>query len=91
MVSGPPRVASEWDAITLGELIKEIICAGEQIRHCAFRARDLVHHLTGIRRDLLVQVQFIIRGADERFGEVYRVVNDLDYRKPVSVPDPVFG
>src|SRR5437868_1819724 len=63
-------------AIPLSKFRKKRVGARQMIWHRSFRAHDLPHHFTGIRRDLLVQVEFVVGTPDEGLGEIYRVVDD---------------
>ncbi len=38
-----------------------------------------------------MQIQFIIRGADERLSEVHGIFHDLDDREPITMPNPMLG
>ena len=38
-----------------------------------------------------MRVELVVGGADERLGEIHRVVDDRHHGQEIAVPDPVFG
>ena len=61
------------------------------MRHDALRTIDLHDDLTRIRRDLLMRIQGEVGRADERLGEIHRIVDEDDPRQIVAVADEMFG
>ena len=45
-------------------------------RDHALRPLHFAHHLARIRRNVLMQVQLVIGAADERLGQINRIVDD---------------
>src|ERR1051325_11255633 len=56
----------ERNLVVVAELVEIGIGARQQMRNHAARTIDLRHHAARIRRHLLMQIELVIRPADER-------------------------
>jgi hypothetical protein len=72
------------------ELVEERIGPGQMVRNDAHRALDLGDHLTGIGRDLLRPVLYIVARTHERLGQVVRVVDPHHPGQAPIVTVPMF-
>src|SRR5579871_92934 len=68
-----------WHAVAVGKLIQRRVGPRQHVRHHALRTLDLSHRVARIRRNVLVHVQLVIGAADERLGEINRIVHDSDH------------
>src|SRR5438445_265039 len=88
VTSRPPRAAARrlsGNAVSGRELEHERVLARKMMRHDTLRPVDFVDNLARVRRDLLVGIEDEIRGADERFREVHRIVDDHDPREVIAM------
>src|SRR5439155_181249 len=79
----------EGEAVSDGELVKIRVRSWQTTWNDAARAIDFFDDLTRIRRHLLVQIELVVRGADERLGQIHRVVHDRGHRQHIAMTHPV--